>query len=124
MAEPKLVSMKLSKADQKEEMSPISATTPQFPYGLCLRLDGDELDKLGITALPSVGDEFRINASGCVTSVAELNRADAESRNVEIQITMLGLENEGQPDGDESIAEEEGEDAETTTVMSSTYRGK
>lgn len=119
-----MVSMKLSKADQKEEMSPVSATPPQFPYGLCLRLDGDELDKLGITTLPAVGDEFHIQAVGCVTSVAELNRADAESRNIEIQITMLGLENEGQPDGDESVAEEEGEDAETTTVMNSTYRGK
>lgn len=116
-----LVDMKLTPADQKEEVA--APAPPPYPYGLCLRLDGDELDKLGIKDLPAVGDEFHIQAVGCVTSISEMNSADSESRHVEIQIQMMGLSNEGPADGDESVAEEEAEQAETSTVMRSTYRG-
>lgn len=118
-----LVDLKMSKKDMDAESQPSASQQSPYPYGLCLRLDGDELDKLGIKDLPAVGDEFHIQAIGCVTSVAEMNSANSESRHIEIQIEQMELSNEGPADGEASVAEEEGEDAEASTVMRSTYRG-
>lgn len=123
-----LVDLKLSKKDQKEEMSPSTAEPPEFPYGLCLNIDKDELDKLGIVDLPEVGEEFTINAIGCVTAVHSSASGNGKSAGLSLQITKMELTPEGEDEPDN--AAEEGSDAEAgevegaKTVMHSTYRGK
>ena len=116
-----LVDLKMSKAEQKTEA--VSPEPSDYSYGLCITLDTDELEKLGITTLPGVGDECHIRAVGEVTSVSENDAGNGQERSVRVQIQMMELRNEGQEEGEESVAEEEGEDAEATTVMRSTYRG-
>ena len=53
----------MQKAAEREEMpGEIEADEPRYPYGLCISLGKDELEKLGITALPKVGTEMMIMA--------------------------------------------------------------
>lgn len=87
----KLVSMRLSKAEAKAETGPIAIKAPKFPYGLCLRLDGDQLDKLKLDDL-EVGSEVTIEAKGVVEAYRESARQGRETEcSAEIQITDLAL---------------------------------
>lgn len=87
----KLVSMKLSKAEAKADMGlPKPAEGPRYPYGLELRLDGDQLDKLAFE--PEVGTEVTIAAKGIVTAYRESQRQGRDPDcSAEIQITDLGV---------------------------------
>ena len=128
-----LVDLKMSKKDMAEEASPM-ADQSQYPYGVCLNLDTDELKKLGIKDLPAVGDEYHIHAVGEVTSVSEQDTGSGESRSLRIQITMLQLVHEDESEAEESSespADEEAEEAErgavmgkAKTVLSNAYRGR
>jgi hypothetical protein len=91
-----MISMERTKAEkdaaQKEyEVGPSSG--PDYPYGLCLTLQKEELAKLGITDLPEVGDEMemdiRVKVVGVRSSASEGNDA---SKSVDLQITHIGGE--------------------------------
>lgn len=92
----KLVDMKMSQADMKADAVPSPVDRDPYPYGLCLNLDTDELDKLGIKDLPEVGDEYHIMAVGKVTRVSSSasEGQDSESRGISVQITMLCMDTE------------------------------
>ena len=62
--EPKLVSMKRSAADKRKdagEAAPMTSIAPDYPYGLVIHLDKDEMDKLKM-AMPKPGDVVTIEA--------------------------------------------------------------
>lgn len=83
--------------------SPVSISP--YPYGLRLNLTQDELAKLGYTELPPAGTELRLEAVGCVVrSSSEDPDADGDIDYlcVEIQITELGVEQEGEEKEDKS----------------------
>ncbi len=42
---------------------------PRYPWGLEIRLEGDELDKLGIASMPGIGETVKINAIARITAV-------------------------------------------------------
>lgn len=89
--------------DIKEERAEQSYPAPvgmasKYPYGLCISLGEDELEKLGIMtedgklSLPDVGDIVSLAAAAKVTSVTSREREDGECDcRVELQITHLGL---------------------------------
>ena len=95
----KMVSMKRSAADKKKdagENAPMTSIAPDYPYGLCIRLDGDELDKLGMKELPQVGTEIPITVKAKVTRVSQSaadtgNKEYDEMRCVELQITDMAI---------------------------------
>lgn len=91
--EQKLVSMKLP-AEKKgaEKMYP-SMEQPEYPYGLQITLENEQLKALGLTTLPAVGTTFSIDAKVEVCSVNqyESNKGD-ERRSISLQITALGLD--------------------------------
>lgn len=91
----KMSDMELSKKERKESM-PTTAPYegPNYPYGLCLRLDDASLEKLGIDSLPKVGAKMKVMAEGIVTSVSSHESKNRDDRNVEIQIQQLGIEND------------------------------
>lgn len=63
-----------------------------YPWGLQLRLENDELDKLKMK-LPRVGDEFCLEAMVRVTNVSESQSAGNKGdRAVSLQITKMALE--------------------------------
>lgn len=74
---------------------PAVDSVPDYPYGLCLRLSHEELEKLGLDADCEIGDMIHLFAMAKVTSVS---MSDSERGghycNVELQITHLGLEDE------------------------------
>ena len=91
-----LINMK--QQPKREEMpGAIEADEPRYPYGLCISLGKEELEKLGITALPKVGGEMMITAKAVVksTSVYDI-QGEGQDMRVELQITDMGL---GQTEG-------------------------
>ena len=117
-----LVDMKLTpKEVKKEKAENCVGGVPPYPWGLCLRLEKEDLDKLKFPKLPQVGDEFHITAVGIVTSVSSSMRDQKdEEKTVSIQIKMLDMASEG-PDDKDSPAKENAEDRKrgpVGTIMS------
>lgn len=94
-----LKSMKLSEEDQKEEMSqsPIKeGDGPEYPYGLRLRIDEDEIEKLGLGEdMPELKTKFRLSAIVEVCSASQNSSVYGDSKVLELQITDMGLSEEG-----------------------------
>jgi len=93
----KMVDMAHTPAEMKEEAAssiPCSTGAPKYPYGLCIRLGKDELEKLDLGCDCEVGDMIHLFAMAKVTSVSAYETENGSSQNVELQITHLGLENE------------------------------
>lgn len=87
-----LKSMKMTDAETQEYSSAAAVEPPRYPWGLCIELDNDALDKLGIPALPAVGETMKIEARVLVSAVSMNDRADGEKqRRVSLQITEMGI---------------------------------
>lgn len=96
---PKLVSMKRAKDDARGDKTmpaPVEAIAPDYPYGLCLHLEDEELKKLGIDKLPDVGAEMTMTATVRVTRVSESEDervpSTGKERCVNLQITAASIE--------------------------------
>lgn len=88
-----LQSMKMTKEDRKMETPAMLSEKPEYPYGLCLRLDNATMKKLGMSSLPDVGSILMISAKAEVVSVSERDSAyGGEDRNCELQITEMNIE--------------------------------
>lgn len=106
----KMVDMARSTSDIKKELanypSP-SSDVSVYPYGLCLSLDEEILDKLEIDGDCEVGDMIHLVAMARVTSCSESERETADGKKkrscrIELQITSMGVENEStESDGEE-----------------------
>lgn len=89
-----LVNMKMSSDEAKEYNTVDGGMTdaPEYPYGLCIRLDDDALEKLGMTALPAIGTEMMVMAKVIVKSTSAYSRQGGEDhKDVELQITDLEI---------------------------------
>lgn len=86
-----LINMK--QQPKREEMpGVIEADEPRYPYGLCISLGKEELEKLGITALPKVGGEMMITAKAVVKSTSAYDtQGEGTDMRVELQITDMDL---------------------------------
>lgn len=92
----KLVNMERTEAERKaaeERWDAEAERGPDYPYGLCLNLGSDEMEKLGIEDLPAVGTEMNLTAVVKVTSVSSYDsEGDGGSKSVSLQITQMGLD--------------------------------
>lgn len=87
----------INMARSMEEMQagmPTMPEAPVYPYGLCICLTHDELDKLGLDADCEVGDMIHIMAMAKVTSISKNATSDGENCRVELQITDMSVEDE------------------------------
>jgi len=95
MAAVKLVSMKRTAKDKREdagEAAPMSAIAPDYPYGPCINLDKDELDKIGMKQLPTVGSEMGLHVKVKVTRVTSSAVEGEDSEDcVSMQITDMAV---------------------------------
>jgi hypothetical protein len=76
------------------------ADMPRYPYGLCLNLESEQLDKLGIDGDCDVGDLIHLCAMAEVTDISKRKMENGDERlRIELQITHLAtLENEDRED--------------------------
>lgn len=75
-------------------------TPPVYSGGLCLYLDREQCEALGITSAPKPGTQFTISAKAIATSVSASVDADGDSPSgievsLNLQITDLGLQANG-----------------------------
>jgi len=94
-ARPKLIDMKLTPREKREEMPmPMKDYKgPDYPYELRITLDEDAMKKLGMK-LPKVGDKIEIMGAGSVLSVSSNSHAserggERSSQRVEIQLKRI-----------------------------------
>lgn len=72
-------------------------TVPTYPWGLCVSLDEDTLEKLGLDGdLPDVGDLIQFTALARVTSASQNERTTETGekevcQRIELQITAMDV---------------------------------
>lgn len=92
---PQFVDMKKSPADLAEDKieASVPGAYPQnlYPYGLCLCLDSESLEKLSLSSDVKVGDQVHFQCIGKVTSASSRETDQGAENRVEIQITHLSL---------------------------------
>lgn len=89
-----LINMAMSAEEAKEYTQPSVSEAPEYPWGLCINLDDDQLAKLGLKGLPAVGAEIHIIAKGTVTSTSSNARQDGDSEaSMSVQITDMAIAN-------------------------------
>lgn len=95
-----------------EEAQPM-LDQPAYPYGLCISLCQDELDKLGIDQGElSVNDMLHLHALASVTSISNHDNINSgPSCRVELQITHIS-----------AIESETGEDQEEEKKLSGSQK--
>jgi hypothetical protein len=94
----KLIDMKLPKKDKKGTLNSPVATDFQheeYPYGLCIRLNNDQIDKLGIFDNMDVDMDVVINAKATIKSKEKSEMQGGKSdKSLSIQIKEFGIEPE------------------------------
>lgn len=90
-----MVDMKKSEEQIARELDPTPEPNPEYvneyPYGLCICLDNDMIEKLGLDDDVEAGDGIQFVAYAKVTSSSSNDTAAGTKRRVEIQITHMGL---------------------------------
>ena len=82
----------MSKPEREEMPGEVETDEPKYPYGLCLSLCKESMEKLGITSLPKVGSEMMINAKVYVKSTrAYETMEDGDEMGMELQITDMEI---------------------------------
>jgi hypothetical protein len=88
---------------------PVGPDGGQYPYGLQISLEEDDLNKLGIEDLPAVGTEIKGTFTGTVT--ATRLGATGNDRSMTIQVCCLQMDAEveaGESDTQSEASEAKG----------------
>lgn len=105
---PAMVDMARSQKDKEDSVAvnPIDAV-PTYPYGLCISLCEDELDKLNLdTQDVGIGDMIHLFCMATVTSISKNDNQNGSSCRVELQITHISSESEDEENEEEDQAED------------------
>mgnify|MGYP001558510391 CR=1 FL=1 len=99
----KMINMAHTPEEVKQELKEncitpgVRPSVPTYPYGLCISLDEDSIEKLGLDKrMPGIGEIMPLVCSTRVTSVSqnESEREDGSKHScsrIELQITDMGL---------------------------------
>ena len=100
-----LVDMKRTGADENSGATalPVVDSGGQYPYGLQVRLEDEDLDKLGIEDLPAVGTEVKGTFTGVITGTQQ-DANDSANSSMTIQICCLQLAAEVEQAGEPKTA--------------------
>ena len=87
----KLTSMKMAKKEKSNSPQPESEQ-PEFPWGLRITLETEQIAKLGGLKGCEVGEDAGIQASSKIISIRkEESKGDKNRHTIEIQITALDI---------------------------------
>ena len=92
----KLRDLKRTAAEAKEGMIPVETSMPKpesyYPYGLEVRLEKEELEKLGLDAGDfSVGDMVSVSGKAKVTNISTNEGENDESACVTLQLQQMAV---------------------------------
>ena len=102
----KMVSMKMSEKEKKKMSTamPAEAEGPEYPYGICLNLEKEEIGKLGL-GTPKAGSKMMLHAMVEVKSVTVSDQADGKGyKSLSLQITDMAIEKPGKMDSEKVAA--------------------
>lgn len=94
----KMVDMRRSLDEKIEATMPSPMMQNDYPYGLCISLTHDELEKLDLDGDCEVGDMIDLRALGRVTSVSKTEVDGKPCCRIEIQLEQLAVEDEDKED--------------------------
>ncbi len=81
---------------------PVPTAAAEYPYGLCIRLDERDLEKLGLGDDCEAGDTLHFMAMSTVKSVSKNDYNGRKTVSVELQIEKMVAENEDEEMGPRS----------------------
>lgn len=85
-----LVDMKVDRSKINAGASePAMAEGPEYPYGLRLRLETEDLKKLGLTELPDIGAGMMLVAEAKVCACSQSKALYGEQRSLELQVIAM-----------------------------------
>lgn len=94
-----MVDMSLDRKEKEEIAMP---SPPAYPYGLCISLCEDELEKLKIDESEvEVGDMLHLHCLAKVTSVSSHDNQYSSGCRVELQICYMNAESEDEENDEE-----------------------
>jgi hypothetical protein len=83
----------MAREPEREEMpGQVDMDEPRYPEELCLTLESDDLEKLNITVMPSVGTVMEIRARVYVKSVEGSQTQGGVEKELELQVTDMAIE--------------------------------
>ena len=85
-----MISMK-QEAEREEMPGEIEKDEPRYPYGLCISLEKEDMDKLGLSNLPKVGTEVSFMAKAVVKGTSAYETQGGSDMRVELQITDMEM---------------------------------
>ena len=98
---------------ERANPAPIEAVRNDHPWGLCINLENEQLDKLAIEGECEVGDTIHLCCTAKVTSCSERQTEGGTDRRIELQITEIGVpgdgEHEAAPSREERVKRRYGE---------------
>lgn len=93
---PAMVSMEMDQTEKEEYKTP---STPNYPYGLCISLCQDELEKLNLDDEDlQVGDMIHLHSLAKVTSVSYYDSENGSHKRVELVLAYISAEDEEKED--------------------------
>ena len=96
---PAMVSMEMTQTEKEEYSKP---SPPRYPYGLCISLCQDELEKLNLDDEElQVGDMIHIHSLARVTSVSSYDSESGSNKRVELVLAYISAEDEAEEDREE-----------------------
>ena len=85
-----MISMK-NEPEMEEIPGQMKMDEPKYPEDLCIELESDQLEKLGINVMPKVGTVMMITAKAVVKSNEETELMTGKETCIELQITDMEI---------------------------------
>lgn len=83
-----MINLKLKKEESRERES-ILMEEPSYPYGLCIQLENEQIEALGLQDMETVGEVVSIKGMAFVKSASIDNYEGEEKHSLSLQITDL-----------------------------------
>lgn len=98
---PSMVDMKMDSKEKEEYNTP---SPPTYPYGLCISLCEDELEKLNLdVAEIGIGDMLHLHSLAKVTSVSCHDNEAGSTCRVELVLAYISAEDEDEENEDNKV---------------------
>jgi hypothetical protein len=86
-----MIDLKLKNGKDKKATMLDDEVTPEYPWGLRVTLENEQLEALGMTVLPQVDSVMTFSASARVTNQSITSNQNGDERMVTLQIEKMEI---------------------------------